>query len=255
MRALEPKAVSNLWRLFLPLVLVTCLASVFVVLMVFREPGDATTAVNLDESKKMEDCRANKMQLLRPDKVDVALLYQVSDLCYTEVRREYLLGNFNIHRYDIVKQNFQTLVVMWMVVTITMSGVFLAGMQLLAAYRLASAGHGQLAESSDLSLERGKVSLKSSVTGLIILTVSLAFFIVYVKWVYTLTPDQSFGDAGSAGPSNPPLSEPSTLKMLPGIGHAVGAATPRSEPTVPASGTGDPSGSVALPSGVRGAAP
>ena len=50
------------------------------------------TAVSLDESKKMEDCRASTMQQLKPDKTDVALLYQVSDLCYTEVRREYLLA-------------------------------------------------------------------------------------------------------------------------------------------------------------------
>ncbi|WP_165988994.1 MULTISPECIES: hypothetical protein [unclassified Caballeronia] len=254
MRALQPQTVSNLWRLSLPMALITCLVSVFVLLVELRAPGGATTAVSLDESKKMEDCRAYTMQLLKPDKTDVALLYQVSDLCYTEVRREYLLGNFNIHRYDVVKQNFQTLVVMWMVVTITMSGVFLAGMQLLAAYRLASAGQGQLAENSDLSLERGKVSLKSSVTGLMILTVSLAFFIVYVKWVYTLTPDQSFGDAGSAAAPNPPAFAPSTLKMLPGIGHAVDAETTLSAPTVPASGAAGVSGPVVLPSVVHGVA-
>jgi len=240
--------------------LITCLVSVFILSMELRAPGNAATAVSLDESKKMEDCRASTMQQLKPDKTDVALLYQVSDLCYTEVRREYLLGNFNIHRYDVVKQNFQTLVVMWMVVTITMSGVFLAGMQLLAAYRLASAGQGQgqgqLAESSDLSLERGKVSLKSSVTGLMILTVSLAFFIVYVKWVYTLTPDQSFGDAASAAAPNPPPSAPATamLKMLPGIGHAVDAATAWPAPTVPASGAAGVSAPVVAPSVVSGAA-
>jgi len=237
--------------------LITCLVSALVLLVELRAPGGAATAVSLDESKKMEDCRAYAMQLLKPDKTDVALLYQVSDLCYTEVRREYLLGNFNIHRYDVVKQNFQTLVVMWMVVTITMSGVFLAGMQLLAAYRLASAGQGQLAENSDLSLERGKVSLKSSVTGLMILTVSLAFFIVYVKWVYTLTPDQSFGDAGSAAAPNPPAfmpSMPSTLKMLPGIGHAVDAETTLPAPAVPASGAAGVSGPVVLPSVVHGVA-
>ena len=72
--------------------LITCLVSVFILSMELRAPGNAATAVTLDESKKMEDCRASTMQQLKPDKTDVALLYQVSDLCYTGVRREYLLA-------------------------------------------------------------------------------------------------------------------------------------------------------------------
>jgi len=89
-----------------------------------------------------------------------------------------------------------------------------------------------------------------------ILTVSLAFFIVYVKWVYTLTPDQSFGDAASAAAPNPPPSAPATamLKMLPGIGHAVDAATAWPAPTVPASGAAGVSAPVVAPSVVSGAA-
>ena len=75
---------------------------------------------------------------------------------------------------------------LWMVVALTISGVVMAALQLFVAYRLAVAGRGEVAASSELTLEQGKISLKSSVTGLLILVVSFAFFIVYVTWVFTI---------------------------------------------------------------------
>jgi hypothetical protein len=209
------KAPRPLWVI----VLLLFLFLVAAVVVELRTPASSIGSVAFDEAGKMSACRTSAIQMMKPASIDAAMLYQISDLCYTEVRREYLLGNFNIHRYNIVKQEFQTLVVMWMVVTITMSGVFLAGVQLLAAYRLASSGQGELAGSNDLSIERGKISLKSSVTGLLILTVSLAFFIVYVKWVYALTPDQYATEASSPLAPSTPVTAP-TINLLPGIGHA-----------------------------------
>jgi hypothetical protein len=66
-----------------------------------------------------------------------------------------------------------------------LSGVILAAFQLLAAFRLASAGKGEFAQSQELTLEQNRISLKSSVTGLMIFVISFAFFMVYVVWVYT----------------------------------------------------------------------
>lgn len=179
---------------------------------------NSAESISFDESGKMSTCRENAVKVLKLEKIDVTNLHQISDLCYTEIRREYLLGNYNIHRYNVIKQQFQTIIVMWMVVAITLSGVFLSGMQLLGAYRIASTGQGQLAESSDLSIERGKISLKSSVTGLMILSVSLAFFIVYVKWVYSLTPDSYTSEATSPSVISS-LPGPQRLQILPGIGR------------------------------------
>ncbi|TCG05283.1 hypothetical protein BZM27_34800 [Paraburkholderia steynii] len=206
-------------RLLWGIVALVLLTVAGAIVLEYRGTANPAASVAFDESAKMLACRNDAIQLMKPERLNVATLYDISDLCYTQVRREYLIGNFNIHRYNIVKQEFQTLVVMWMVVAITMSGVFLAGMQLLAAYRLALTGQGQLSEGSDLSLERGKISVKSSVTGLLILTVSLAFFIVYVKWVYALTPDQSSSEASSP---LPPSVVPATSEgtILPGVGHA-----------------------------------
>ncbi|MFD3264209.1 hypothetical protein [Phenylobacterium ferrooxidans] len=117
-----------------------------------------------------------------PDLVD-----RVSSVCYNHAYRALLLDDFRIRRTAYVQQQFQGNVMLWMVVAITLSGVALAGLQLLAASRLAATGQASLASDGVLSLERGKISLRSSVTGLLILVVSLAFFGIFVNWVYQLS--------------------------------------------------------------------
>jgi hypothetical protein len=95
-----------------------------------------------------------------------------------------LLGDFYIRKLSFLQQQSNTRVLLWMVVAITVSGVLLAGFQLLAAYRLANRGRGDLSQGGELSLDPKSVSLKSAVTGVVTLTLSLAFFITYVKWIY-----------------------------------------------------------------------
>ncbi|CAB3744350.1 hypothetical protein LMG24238_07244 [Paraburkholderia sediminicola] len=75
-----------------------------------------------------------------------------------------------------------------MVVTTTVSGVLLSAVQLVAAYKLASAASSKDmgSQGGSVDLEVGKISVKSSVTGLLILAVSFAFFIVFVNSVYSL---------------------------------------------------------------------
>lgn len=161
------------------LLLATCLC-----LSVLRLP--AQQPVTVDETAKQSACRTNSIALIKPERIDVPFLVQISDFCYGQVRGEDLLGDFYIRKLSFIQQQSDTRVLLWMVVAITISGVLLAGFQLLAAYRLASSGRGDFAQGGELSLDPKSVSLKSSVTGIIILTVSLAFFITYVKWIYPI---------------------------------------------------------------------
>jgi hypothetical protein len=85
-----------------------------------------------------------------------------------------------------IEQHFMGRVILWMVVGMTISGVLLAAVQLMAAYRLAESGRGTLGDDGSISMESGKISVKSSVTGLLILVVSFAFFLVFVERVYTI---------------------------------------------------------------------
>ena len=133
------------------------------------------------EAAKLDKCRQAAFSLIKPEKIDVGLLTQVSDHCQAQVRGADVLEDFNIRRSKYLQQQTEGTVLLWMVIALTISGVALAALQLYAAYRL-----GDLGASNEITLEKSKLSLKSSVTGLLILVVSFAFFIVYVLWVFTI---------------------------------------------------------------------
>lgn len=165
-------------------------------------------------------------QILGDSKTNlVASIASASQVCFEHSSRALYVEDFRIRREAFELQQFQGIVLLWMVVAITLSGVALAALQLLAAFRLASVGIGPLASDGEVSLEQGKVSLKSSVTGLLILVVSLAFFGIYVIGVYTL-------DDGHGAPS---LVGPQPTTMLSG-GGGLGPPPPSGTPaTAPSS--------------------
>jgi hypothetical protein len=112
--------------------------------------------------------------------------WQIWNLCGNQVYNILLLDDFLIRREKFIRQELDERVTLWMVVTITISGVLLAGLQLAASYKLATAGRGELANDNTLKIEKDKIFLKSSVTGTVILAISLAFFIVYVLFIYSI---------------------------------------------------------------------
>lgn len=138
-----------------------------------------------DWVERTQTCRTAIFGSLRDEKPSPRLWDEISTVCYMQARGEAILADFTIRRANLLGQLTEGRIVLWMVVAITLSGVLLAGLQLMAAYRLAGAGRGEFAASQELTLEQNKISVKSSVTGLLILIVSFAFFMVYVIYVYT----------------------------------------------------------------------
>ena len=184
----------------------------------------------IDEAVKLGACRTNAIALIKPERIDVPFLAHISDFCYGQVRGEDLLGDFYIRKLSFVQQQSDTGVLLWMVVAITIAGVLLAGFQLLAAYRLANNGRGDLCQGGELSLDAKSVSLKSSVTGVIILAISLAFFITYVKWVYPIR-TQMDPEVVATNP-NVPMAISSHVPITLGAGGVGAAPEPGSHPAV-----------------------
>jgi hypothetical protein len=114
------------------------------------------------------------------------------------------LDQEQIRRNTFLFQSTENVVLLYMVVVITFSGVMLAGVQFIASYKLAASGRGTLPGESKISYSpsSGKMSFKSSVIGLTILAFSFVFFLVFVKDIYPLkelastTPAQS--DTGAS---------------------------------------------------------
>lgn len=134
----------------------------------------------------MRACIEQRLATVKPEKAAMEVLDSASESCYREFRNELLLNDFYYRKSKFTEQSRDGYVLLWVVVVITLSGVGLSALQLFGAYRLASAGRGSFDAPGELSLERDKISLKSSVTGLFILVFSFAFFALFVAEVYKI---------------------------------------------------------------------
>jgi hypothetical protein len=231
-------------------------AAVFMMIAIVfwpRPPAIATAVI--DMSPKMAACRADAQKSLGTTKLDIASQYQVSGLCYSQIRGEFELGDFAIRRSALIDQLFETLVIMWMVVAITISGVVLAGVQLAAAYSLASLGKGEFAQPTEMSLKQGRISVQSSITGLLILTVSLAFFVVFVKFVYKLEVVNTSRETESLAAQAPAaISAKFKLPQLGGYGTVKPTSEPAAASAEPA-GAGPASNATIVPNPARSLVP
>ncbi|MDR5878794.1 hypothetical protein [Caballeronia sp. LZ032] len=183
----------------------------------------------IDYMGRIQACQGQSMKLMGASTADLTAQSQISAQCMSRISVEAALNDFNIRRLIYVSQQFETIVLMWMVVIITFSGVLLAGLQLMAAYQLASTGKGSMDSASEVTLNarRSELSLKSSYVGLLILAASFAFFFVFVKSVYPVVEDKSTANTAASPP-------PQTLPMLtsnPGILGLPPANAPASSPS------------------------
>ncbi|WP_341990184.1 hypothetical protein [Azorhizobium sp. AG788] len=110
-----------------------------------------------------------------------------SDLCNRIAYSQYSLNDFNIRRVKFIQQQYDEYVILWLVVIITISGVILAGLQLSIGYRLAdSQKSGMDGQGAEITVENNKLVFKSSVTGLAILLISFAFFLVFALEIFVI---------------------------------------------------------------------
>jgi hypothetical protein len=137
----------------------------------------------------MAQCVTETLRLFDPKKpITAEVLRDAREHCYSLIQGQGLLNDYAIRKLDFFQQYRANGVLMWMVVIVTFSGVALAALQLWLSYQLAVANNSALeANNGELILQRGKLVLKSSITGLFILLISFCFFLVFVIYVYRLS--------------------------------------------------------------------
>jgi hypothetical protein len=114
-------------------------------------------------------------------------LRDARDHCYSMIQSQGYFTDFAIRKLNFLQQYRANGVLMTMVVSITIFGALLAGFQLWASYQLASVNKGVLSDAdSELTIESRRLSLKSSIAGLVILLISFCFFLIFVLYVYRL---------------------------------------------------------------------
>jgi hypothetical protein len=136
--------------------------------------------------------------------VSVGDLYGLNGFCYDTIGSQLKIDQEKIRRDNFLFQRNENVVLLYMVVLITISGVVLAGVQLLASYKLAVLGRGELAGGgSEIKYSANAISFKSSVIGLTILAMSFAFFLVFVIYVYDLRDISDTASRQTATPQHP----------------------------------------------------
>jgi hypothetical protein len=212
-------ATSNRPKIY-RLIQIGCICGILIwlVLLSAASPRAARPDVQSDILGLIRQCVENSSDNKSQVRVGTNALTLAQYGCINYVRDEYAVLDYNIRRAAFTQQQFRGEILLWMVVIITFGGVGLAALQLYAAYRLAqladgrvAGGTGDLMGDGQLSIEHGKVSVRSSVTGLLVLTLSLAFFVVYVAWVYPIT--QIEDKAKTAPPAT------TSNNLLPGVGQ------------------------------------
>lgn len=153
--------------------------------------------ISTQQELRMAQCRTETLTQIKPDKIDLRFLAGLHGLCYARINEEDTLAEFGIRRGAFLTQQSETGILMWMVVLITMSGVLFAGVQLLAGFKLALLGKGGFDQGGQISLETNKLSISSSVTGVLVLTISLFFFYVFAKEIYLIKVEGGV-DSGAA---------------------------------------------------------
>jgi hypothetical protein len=161
-----------------------------------------------DFTKGLMDCTSSYASKINVDRTDYNTLSASLALCQSILATGLLAREQAARDETYVFQRSENVVLMWMVVVITVSGVLLAGLQLFASYRLALQGRVEFAKDNEFSLKRDSIVIKSSVVGLIILAISFAFFMVFVLYVYTLREAEPLHNVSpqhaSAAPAAPP---------------------------------------------------
>ena len=142
--------------------------------------------VSIANNHYIDSCIKEHMKIMPPMTNLIDSLSNLLSICSRQWHDEFLLDDFTIRRIKFLEQSRDGHVLLWVVVLITFSGVVLAAAQLAASYHLASAQKISANTESELTVEAGKISLKSSIVGLAILSLSLGFFTIFVTYVYPI---------------------------------------------------------------------
>lgn len=142
--------------------------------------------VVLANNQRIDYCVKDRLKIIHGQNVSIDSITSIQQICSRLWYDELMLDDFTIRRIKFIEQSRDGHVLLWVVVVITLSGVALAALQLAASFQLALSNKNSGISESEITIEEGKLSLKSSIVGLFILLISLGFFTIFVKNVYTI---------------------------------------------------------------------
>lgn len=148
-------------------------------------PETATPVIELPLTHSVSTC-LDKRGAAALATNDMPVVRTYLDLCIREVSTHLKLNDYQLRRLKFLGQYYMEKVALWMVVFVTVAGVLLSAGQLATSYKLASRDIGAGAESHEMTIENGRVVIRSSAIGLMVLFISLVFFLIFVLKIYKI---------------------------------------------------------------------
>lgn len=159
--------------------------AVFGILLFWITHAPANTARSNANSEVMT-CKSDVLAQIGTKQIDMALEDQIANHCIGLISNSYSIADYDVRRNAFSEQANEQHYVLWLVIVITCSGIFLTALQLWSALNLSVASGMQVEAGGSAEISNGKLSIQSSVAGLIILTLSFAFFLTYMTVVYPI---------------------------------------------------------------------
>jgi hypothetical protein len=110
---------------------------------------------------------------------------QAESVRILKAREEFAISSFENTEKNLSWQLIETRVIFFMVIAIVIVGLLLSYLQFYYDVKKKEAAPGAV---SDFEVSATGIKISSSVIGLIILAMSLAFFFLYLKFVYPIVP-------------------------------------------------------------------
>lgn len=225
---LSPRSLSNPAALFALLAVVVL--SLWAIYGLWIRNADLRPVTQTTEAAGVNSCMDRYAAGPTDDNTaKINLLWSVYALCDAMTSRKLLYEEQVIRNENFVFQRYENTIIMLMVVSITISGVILAGLQLFASYKLASVGKATFADAGEVTIDSHSLAVKSSVVGVIILAISFAFFLVFVLYVYTFTPVSNSGAAAASSAQPASQSRGSDTDHPANVGKALPALSSPAE--------------------------
>lgn len=179
----------------------------------------------------IEQCIQRQRPAIKQATNDFETLGRLHNVCHGILSNEQSVRQQAATNRIYENQIFDSHVLLFTVVFITLSGIVLAALQLWASYKLAVKSGGTLGDAGEVSLQPGNVAVKSSVVGVIILGISLAFFAIFVTQVYRIQNITIGAEEGTSAssPGAEPAVEAEAVPVTPAlpVTAAPAAAPPR----------------------------
>jgi hypothetical protein len=165
--------------------LIAIMASAILLLAV-NKPA-SLKGVRPNVTGEFNTCRAQFLADVRPPTITTTLEAEIANTCIGIIHNSYAIADFDVRREAFVEQYQEQHFILWLVLSITLSGIALTALQLVSSYNLSLLAGYKFEAGGSLQIEERRLAIQSAVSGLIILCLSFGFFLAYLIWVYPIS--------------------------------------------------------------------